>query len=93
MFRKKIIKPNEVIIKLNEIIQRLDEYILIKENKKRFILGNLIAGITRGFGIAIGIIIFSTITIIILRNLVTLPVIGKYIAEIVNIVEVYLSQM
>lgn len=50
---------------------------------------NLIAGIFRGIGIGIGVTIITAILVIILQKIVTLniPVIGEYIADIVEIVE------
>ena len=49
---------------------------------------NLIAGIFRGVGIGIGVTIITAILIILLQKIVSLniPVIGEYIADIVDIV-------
>ena len=50
---------------------------------------NLIAGIFRGVGIGIGDTIITAILIILLQKIVSLniPVIGEYIADIVDIVQ------
>lgn len=58
-------------------------------SKIEIIKRNLIAGIFRGVGIGIGVTIVSAILVIILKKVVTLniPVIGEYIADIVEIVE------
>ena len=58
-------------------------------NKKEIIKRNLLAGIARGVGIGIGVTIITAILIILLQKIVTLniPVIGEYIADIVEIVE------
>ena len=58
-------------------------------SKKEIIKRNLIAGIFRGVGIGIGVTIITAILVIILQKIVTLniPVIGEYIADIVEIVE------
>jgi len=58
-------------------------------NKKEIIKRNLLAGIARGVGIGIGVTIITAILILLLQKIVTLniPVIGEYIADIVEIVE------
>ena len=58
-------------------------------NKKQLILRNLITGITKGIGIGIGVTILTAFLLIILQKIVTLniPVIGDYIADIVEIVK------
>lgn len=58
-------------------------------SKKEIIWRNILAGISRGIGIGIGVTIISAILILTLRHLVTLniPIIGKYIADVVEIVE------
>lgn len=58
-------------------------------NKKEIIFRNLIAGIFRGVGIGIGVTIITAILVIFLQKIVTLniPIIGEYIADIVEIVE------
>lgn len=58
-------------------------------NKKELILRNLMTGIAKGIGIGIGFTILTAILLMILQKIVTLniPVIGDYIADIVQIVE------
>lgn len=58
-------------------------------NKKEIIKRNLIAGIFRGVGIGIGVTVITAILVMLLQKIVTLniPVIGEYIADIVEIVE------
>ena len=50
---------------------------------------NFFAGIARGVGIGIGVTIITAILVIIMQKIVTLniPIIGEYIADIVDIVE------
>ena len=78
-----------MIKELNEKIDNLIEILKRKENKKEIIKSNIIAGISRGIGIGIGVTIITAILILVLRHLVTLniPVIGKYISDIIDIVE------
>ena len=77
---------------IKELTQKIDTLInMLKkmESRKEIIISNTIAGIFRGIGIGIGVTIITAILVLILRHLVTLniPVIGKYISDIVDIVE------
>ena len=58
-------------------------------NKKEMFIRNFFAGIARGVGIGIGVTIITAILVIILQKIVTLniPIIGEYIADIVEIVQ------
>ena len=77
--------------KLNEILQKGNyiELAYLLGNKKEIMKRNLLAGISRGVGIGIGVTIITAILVILLQKIVTLniPVIGEYIADIVEIVE------
>ena len=88
MFYKKISKQIDKLIKILEKANVVElSYIL--GNKKEILKRNLIAGIARGVGIGIGITIITAIIIYLLRKLIMLniPIIGDYIADIVEIVE------
>ena len=67
----------------------MQELIDILGNKREIFKRNFWAGVSRGVGIGVGVTIITAILIIILEKIVTLniPIIGKYIAEIVQIVE------
>ena len=88
MFFKRIDKKIDMI---NEILQNSNiiELSNIVGSKKEILKRNLIAGIARGVGIGIGVTVVTAIIILILRRLIMLniPVIGDYIADIVEIVE------
>lgn len=89
--KKKINLLEKSIQKLINILQEGNylEWSYILGNKKEIIKRNLLAGISRGVGIGIGVTIITAILIILLQKIVTLniPVIGEYIADIVEIVE------
>ena len=84
-------KLNKNIEKMSEMFEKLEiediQYIL--GNKKQMIMKNFFAGVFRGFGIGVGITIVTGIVIIMLQKLVVLniPVIGEYIADIIDIIE------
>ena len=88
MFLKKI---NQKIDKISKTLEKSNiiELSYVIGNKKEILKRNLIAGIARGVGIGIGITIITAIIVYLLRRLITLniPVIGDYIADIVEIVE------
>lgn len=69
--------------------KNIHDLIYILGSKKEIIKRNLLAGIARGVGIGIGVTIVTAIIIYILQRIVRLniPIIGKFIADIVNIVE------
>ncbi len=89
--KRKINLLEKSIQKLISILQEGNylEWSYILGNKKEIIKRNLLAGISRGVGIGIGVTIITAILIILLQKIVTLniPVIGEYIADIVEIVE------
>ena len=71
---------------------KLAEYMELLERPWRLMYINFIAGIARGFGIAIGFTILGAIVVYFLRRVLmaNLPGIGKFIAEIVRIVNLHL---
>lgn len=80
---------------LGERIEKIGiaEYLQLLNNPLRLMYLNLLAGIARGVGMAIGFTVLAAVIIMILRELVVLnlPLIGGFIAEIVQIVNVQLN--
>lgn len=68
---------------------RIADYMELLQRPSRLIFVNLVAGIARGLGIAIGATLVFAIMIEVLRRLILLhiPGIGEFIAEIIKIVE------
>ncbi|MCL6477194.1 MAG: DUF5665 domain-containing protein [Peptococcaceae bacterium] len=68
---------------------KLAEYVDLLHSPWRLLWINFISGIARGLGIAIGFAILGAIALIVLQRLVdlNLPVIGSFIADIVEIVQ------
>ncbi|MCI8411680.1 MAG: hypothetical protein HFJ40_04485 [Clostridia bacterium] len=89
--KKKINILKKAIEDLSKILEEGNfvELTYILGNKKEIIIRNLIAGIFRGVGIGIGVTVVTAMLVILLQKIVTLniPVIGEYIADIVDIVE------
>ena len=80
-------KIDRLILELEK--SNLQELIFILGSRKEILKRNFIAGISRGVGIGIGVTIITAILIVVLEKIVTfnIPVIGKYVADIVEIVE------
>ena len=91
MFFKKIDILSKSLDKINENMQNknVQEMLSIIGSKKKIFWNNFWAGIARGIGVGIGITIITATLILILRNIVALniPVIGEFIADIIDIVE------
>lgn len=85
---KRIIKK---IDKLNRNLEaaRIYEIVDILDNKWKIFVRNLVSGIGKGLGFGIGFYIITALLIYILQYIVRLniPGIGKYISDIVDIVE------
>lgn len=73
---------------------RIADYMNYLENPRKLILANFLSGVARGFGIAVGFSLLGAIGIYLLRKIVmlNLPVIGDFIADIVNIVQENLNR-
>ncbi|TCL60907.1 hypothetical protein EDC14_103567 [Hydrogenispora ethanolica] len=68
------------------------EFWNLLQNPVRLIFLNFLSGLARGFGIAIGLTIVASIFLVLLTRLASLnlPVIGKYIADLVRIINQHL---
>lgn len=92
MFKKR--KEDILIKKLDELNESLTKSNILEittliGNRKELLIRNFIAGISRGVGIGIGVTVITAILVVILQKIVTLniPVIGEYVADIVDIVQ------
>lgn len=68
---------------------KLAEYVNLLHQPKRLIWVNFIAGVARGFGIAVGFTLLGALGLVILQRLVglNLPLVGDFIAELVKYVQ------
>jgi hypothetical protein len=80
-------KIDVLAVKLEK--SKIDEYMNYLENPKKLILPNFLAGVARGFGMLIGFALLGAFAIYILQRIVelNLPGIGKFISDIVDIVQ------
>jgi len=72
---------------------KLAEYVKILESPWKLLYVNFISGVARGLGIAVGFAILGAILVIALQRLVSLnlPLIGGFIADLVEIVQLQLG--
>lgn len=67
----------------------IDAYLRYVRNVWRRLFGEMMVGVARGIGFSIGFTVLGALILYLLRNiaLANLPVIGKFLAELVRIVE------
>ena len=69
--------------------QEIAEYVHLMNRPRKLIVNNLLSGIARGVGIALGVTVFLVTALYVLRALgaLNLPIVGDYIADIVKVVQ------
>lgn len=86
---------------MEKMVQKLDEmslameklgiaeYVEMLNNPRRLFYINFWSGVIRGFGMAIGFTLLAALVIYILQQIVVLntPLIGDFIADLINIVQ------
>ena len=81
----------EYLCRLNYVLNKnkVLDLVELAGNTKKFLIRNFTSGIIKGIGIGIGFSIITALIIYILQQIIKLniPVIIKYISDIVNIVE------
>ncbi len=91
MKRKLYDQINKKLDKLNYLLtkNKVLELAELLGNKKELLFRNLWSGMVKGIGIGIGVTIITAIILLILQKIVTwnIPIIGEYIADIVDIVK------
>ncbi|SHJ13103.1 hypothetical protein SAMN02745975_01341 [Geosporobacter subterraneus DSM 17957] len=68
---------------------KLADYVDIINNPRKLLYTNFIGGLARGLGTAIGLTALAAMLFYIMRQTVNLPLIGKYIADLLDIIENY----
>lgn len=73
--------------------KEIAEYVHLMNKPKKLIINNLLSGISRGIGIALGVTVFFVTALYLLRALgaLNLPIVGDYIADIVKVVQAQLD--
>ncbi|BCV24727.1 DUF5665 domain-containing protein [Gelria sp. Kuro-4] len=71
---------------------RIAEYVTLQQDTRRLLYLNFVAGVARGLGMAVGFTLVGAVALYILRRMVSIPVIGTFIAQIVDIVTTQLGR-
>ncbi|NLU09952.1 MAG: hypothetical protein GXW90_03225 [Tepidanaerobacter acetatoxydans] len=84
-------KIDELSIRIEKL--NLAEHLEILRDPKKVLYVNFLGGLARGFGMAIGFTLLGAFVIYILQRMVILklPIIGTFIADIVEIVQKQIS--
>lgn len=87
-------KLDKIERKLDTIAQILDksrlrEYVDLVNSPAKLIYINFIAGLARGFGTAVGLTALAALAFYLLKSWVNLPLIGQFIAKLLDIIENY----
>jgi len=88
---------NGIMDKIDDFARTLEkmrfaEYLEYLGDTRKMLIINFVAGLVRGFGMAVGFTLLGALTLYILTRLANenLPIIGDFIAEIVKIVQQHL---
>ncbi|QUL98724.1 MAG: hypothetical protein IMF26_01150 [Candidatus Fermentithermobacillus carboniphilus] len=86
----------KTLIKISNSLERakIAEYVDLLNKPWRLIYLNLLGGLSRGVGLAVGFTLLGALVIYILTRsfLLNLPIIGNFLGELVWIVQQYLRQ-
>ncbi|HOX27799.1 MAG TPA: DUF5665 domain-containing protein [bacterium] len=90
------IEPETVVRlhRLADIFERMNlaEYLSNTQKPLKVAWYNFVMGLARGFGFSIGMTLLLGFTLYLLSSMVDVPLIGKYVAKIVAIVQQEMSQ-
>ncbi|WP_438433438.1 DUF5665 domain-containing protein [Gorillibacterium sp. sgz500922] len=85
-------KVDQIAVNLERV--QIADYINLMNKPWRLIFNNVLGGIARGVGIAIGVTVFTSTILYILQLLgaLNLPIIGDYIARLIQVVQSQLEK-
>jgi len=76
----------EAIQTLTELVGKLrdEKYLQIIDDKKKFLWYNFLTGAAKGLGFVIGSTLMLALALWLLSQLITIPVLGNWIADLIN---------
>lgn len=84
-----------LLLKVSDSLERakIAEYVTLMSKPRRLIYLNVLGGLARGIGFAVGFTLLGALVIYVLTRsfLLNLPVVGNFIGEIVWIIQQYLQ--
>jgi len=83
-----LVKRLEMLVHRMEMLH-IDAYLRYAEDWKKRLMMDFFSGIARGVGFSVGFTLLGALLLFLLRNaaMANLPVIGRFLAELVRIVE------
>lgn len=85
----------ETLVRVSDSLERakLGEYVSLMSRPGRLIYLNIVGGLARGMGMAVGFTLLGALVIYILTRsfLVHLPIVGGFLGELVWIIQQYLK--
>lgn len=80
---------NDLAARLERLVNRLDACPRSAGDWRKRLLGEFLSGVARGLGFSVGFTLLGAMLVLFLRNaaLANLPGIGRFLAELVRIVE------
>jgi len=90
--KKEELKPRSESLESPELLKKFDfwgvaDFIAFLKSPTKIFFLNLLAGIGRGLGFALGFTILTAIVILLLRRAVSVPVIGAYISKVLEFID------
>ncbi|PSL50974.1 hypothetical protein B0H94_102251 [Salsuginibacillus halophilus] len=84
-------RMDQLLNKLEDITTtgRLKDIAYHFNDKREVIKTNLIAGVARGVGLTLGTAIFLALLFFLLQQIVSLPMVGSYIGDLLDAIERY----
>ena len=79
----------KISTEMNDLIDQMNSMLLLRDNWKRFVVYNILSGMLRGIGAAVGATVVFGLIIHILTQVIelNLPVISEWISMFINMVE------
>ena len=85
---------NELLRRLEELVERLErlgleEYLVYLKNRRALFFVNFLAGLARGFGLAIGFTVLGAAVIAFLQRILleSMPNISSFLADMIRIIQ------
>jgi len=92
--KERVKRLDTTLGKLASCMERINlgEYLNLLQSPRRLLYLNLVSGVARGFGMAVGMTLIFGVFLYILSKMVDIPLIGAYLAKIVKIVTTELGK-
>lgn len=89
--RHEVKRLNTKLDKIGDILEKAEFKDILENytNPKKRIVTNFVAGLSRGLGLSLGTFIVLGLLGLLLSSFVDMPIIGKYIADLLKYIDAY----